>query len=169
MRPSSRLAHLHHYQDEWIYVVEGEFEFTVGVLVQRVFSDEFARVEDAAQANGSDEALTHAASSGPRRQYLQANGLVRASKCEPRALTVADSDSGYDARRSLTTGRWACPAIRSTTTSKRAPGLPATSAQGKEQGEPRGQSTRGSIRGRRFCSSDCRSTRLRYLQFFCRR
>jgi len=28
----------------------------MGVLVQRVFSDEFARVDDAAQANGSDEA-----------------------------------------------------------------------------------------------------------------
>ena len=37
-----------------------------GVVVQRVFSDEFARVDDAAQANGSDEALTHATSSGPR-------------------------------------------------------------------------------------------------------
>jgi hypothetical protein len=63
-------------------------QWHAGVLVERVFSDEFARVDDAAQATGSDEALTHAASSGPRRQYLEANVLVRAAKCEPRALTV---------------------------------------------------------------------------------
>ena len=46
----------------------------------------------------------------------------------PTVLRCRLSDSSYAARRSLTIGKCACPATCSTSTSNRAPGLPATSA-----------------------------------------